>query len=425
MEIFLDHWVVGSDTKVPTIFGEKRYINFDNAASTPPFKNVLQSLINDLDWYSSVHRGAGYKSKYTTEKYELARTVVSQFLKADLNDDVVIFTKNTTDSINKMSHYLSYLPGEIIIYTTMEHHSNELPWQSYPHHCIGLKNDSVDLDELEMFLNKNKGKVKLVAVTGASNVTGLIPPIYTIAEMAHRYGAKIMVDGAQLIAHRPIEIRPHSDPRHLDFLAFSGHKMYAPFGSGVLIGPKKLFSQGIPSQVGGGTLKALSMDGVIWAPPPENEEAGSPNVLGALAIAEAIKTFQKMGWEKLIFHEQQLINHALAKMKKIDGITIFNDNPFNRVGVISFNINGLSHQKTADLLANYYGIGVRNGCFCARRYVLELLNQKLSEVDKYREYHSGYLPGLVRLSFGCYNRLAEIDIFCEAIKEIIKRKNVA
>lgn len=422
MDIFSNFLVAGMNKKVPTKYGHKRYINFDNAASTPPFNAVLHRLTEDAEWYSSVHRGTGYKSKYTTEKYEQARTIIAEFVKADLAEDVVIFTKNTTDSVNKLVHYLPFLPGDTVVYTRMEHHSNELPWQNHPHHCIGLNNGCINMDEMEFYLRKNKGKVKLVAVTGASNVTGNIPPVHTIAEIAHEFGAKILVDCAQLAAHRPIQMLEKGDPRHLDFLAFSGHKMYAPFGSGVLIGPRELFSKGVPSQVGGGTLRGLLSDGIIWSNPPENEEAGSPNVLGALAMAESCKVLAEIGWNYLISHEQKLIKYALYQMQKIPKVTIFNENPQNRVGVISFQIEGISHQETAALLANNYGIGVRNGCFCARRYVLELLGEDLTKMDKIWQNQPEKLPGLVRASFGCYNQIQEIDILCEAIEEIIKEK---
>ena len=152
MDLFSNFLITGINQKVPTKYGEKRYINFDNAASTPPFNGVLQQLLKDAEWYSSVHRGTGYKSTCTTEKYEMARTNVAQFVQSDISEDVVIFTKNTTDSINKLVHYLPFLPGKIVVYTKMEHHSNELPWQNYPHHCIGLKEGIINLDELEFFL---------------------------------------------------------------------------------------------------------------------------------------------------------------------------------------------------------------------------------------------------------------------------------
>ncbi len=408
--------IYGFDQKVPTKYGLKRYLNLDNAASTPPFKDVVGLIMKEGSWYSSIHRGAGYKSQYMTSRYEESRKIVSDFVQADPSHDVVIFTKNTTDSLNKVRHYLPYLPGELVIFTRLEHHSNELPWVNCKHFIIELRGDRLDLEQLEMVLKHNRGNVKLLAVTGASNVTGYLPPIYTLAEMAHLAGARILVDAAQLAPHRPLCVHSAADPRHIDFLAFSGHKMYAPFGSGVLIGPKWLFSQGPPSQVGGGTVKTIDSETIYWVDPPDVEEAGSPNVFGALAIAESCKVFNKIGWKKLIDHEQQLLEAGLLGLKKIPGITIYNETLTQRVGVISFNVAGAHHQAVAEALAEY-GIGVRTGCFCARNYVKHLLGLSPGSSPVSNE---GDLPGMVRVSFGCYNNISDVSNFLEALEKFVK-----
>ncbi|MCL6590969.1 MAG: aminotransferase class V-fold PLP-dependent enzyme [Firmicutes bacterium] len=415
--------IYGYTKKVPTKNGLKRYINFDNAASTPAFREVIALICREAQWYASIHRGTGYKSQYSTERYEAARQEIARFVGANPHHDTVIFTKNTTDAINKVSHYLPKLPGAIVVYTQVEHHSNELPWFPYPHHRIGLKGDEIDLGALEQFLSSAAGKVKLLAVCGASNVTGYVPPIHTLAEMAHRIGAKILVDGAQLIAHRPVHLYPPNHPWHLDFLAFSGHKMYAPFGVGVLIGPRRLFEGGPPSQVGGGTVKGVGPSEIIWNDPPDIEEAGSPNVLGALAVAEAARILTRLGWAQLIRHEDQLLKYALDQLSKIPGIIIYNQNHGlqDRVGVISFNLRGIHHYQLAKILADEWGIGVRNGCFCARGYVQKLLNLDPCQINSTRSPKtiSGPLtPGMVRISFGCYNQIEEVDVLVKALREI-------
>ncbi|HYH03377.1 MAG TPA: aminotransferase class V-fold PLP-dependent enzyme [Bacillota bacterium] len=411
--------IYGYEKKVPTPKGLERYINLDNAASTPAFKEVIEHFTNMAAWYAGVHRGTGYKSKQSTELYEAARQTVAEFVGANLAEEAVIFTKNTTDSINKVRHYLPYLNGESVIFSRMEHHSNELPWSGYPNKTIGIVNGQFNLEQLENHLKQNTGKVKLVAVCGASNVTGYTPPIYTIAEMAHRYGSKILVDGAQLVPHRPVQLFPETDPRHLDFLAFSAHKMYAPFGVGLLIGPKWLFSQGSPSQVGGGTVKALTAEGALWQAPPDNEEAGSPNVLGAAALAKACQIISQIGWTALVEHENELIEYALSCLRSLPRVIIYNSICENRVGVIAFNVEGFTHREVADFLADSYGIGVRNGCFCARRYVMELLNIDFKQLGN---FSPGEVPGMVRISFGCYNQKFEIDRLCEALEELIRSK---
>lgn len=413
--------IYGYNKKVPTQDGYKNYVNFDNAASTPPFKEVIHHLCNEAEWYSSIHRGTGFKSRYSTSKYEEARMTIGHFVGADLEHDVVIFTKNTTDSIHKVSHYLSNLPGEIIVYTRMEHHSNELPWQNHPSFCLGLRDGELDLEMLERFFKSNRGKIKLLAVSGASNVTGYTPPIHTLAEMAHENGTKILVDGAQLVPHRPVNMYPAGDPRHLDFLAFSGHKMYAPFGTGVLIGPRSFFKNLPPSEVGGGTVKGISPHGVIWAEPPDVEEAGSPNVLGALAIAKASEVLTNLGWPKLVEHEFTLLTYTLKKLKTIKELTVYNPSLRQRIGVISFNINGVNHYKVAKYLADSRGIGVRNGCFCARSYVRYLLNLDDRQAILQFGANNKEAPGMVRISFGCYNQLSEVDILITALKDFIDK----
>lgn len=411
--------IFGYDKKVPTQEGYKNYVNFDNAASTPPFKAVIHHLLKEAEWYSSIHRGTGYKSRYSTDKYEEARLITGRFVGADPDHDVVIFTKNTTDSIHKVSHYLNNLPGDIVVYTRIEHHSNELPWKKFASFCLDLRDGELDLDRLERFFQSNKGRIKLLAVSGASNVTGYTPPIYSLAEMAHQNGAKILVDGAQLVPHRPVKMYPAEDPRHLDFLVFSGHKMYAPFGTGVLIGPRTFFKNLPPSEVGGGTVKGISPQGVIWAEPPDVEEAGSPNVLGALAVAKASEVLMNLGWPKLVEHENILLTATLKKLQAMKELTIYNHHIHQRVGVISFNITGVSHYRVAKYLADSRGIGVRNGCFCARNYIRHLLNLDDKQAIEQFGAKNDETPGMVRISFGCYNQLSEVDILISALKDFI------
>lgn len=417
--------IYGHSKKVPTVKGFKKYVNLDNAASTPPFKSVIKIITQEAEWYSSIHRGTGYKSQYCTKKYEEAREMVGAFVGADSNHDVVIFTKNTTDSINKIRHYLPAIPGEMVVYTKIEHHSNELPWLTNPHYCLGLKNGELDLEQLENFLKLKRGKIKLLAVSGASNVTGYLPPIHYLATLAHEAGAKILIDGAQLVPHRPVKIYPATDPRHLDFLVFSGHKLYAPFGVGVLVGPRNLFFNTPPSQVGGGTLRGIGPAGIIWSKPPEVEEAGSPNVLGALALAESCRILSELGWDNLMIHEKNLLEYSIKKLSQIPRLVLYNKKTDQRAGVISFNIEGIYHYQVAKYLSESCGIGVRNGCFCARGYVQGLLNLSTGEIKTIQtnlvNKEEQPVPGMVRISFGCYNQRAEIDLLTGSLKELIMK----
>lgn len=246
--------IVGVETCVPLLDGtERRYVFLDNAASTPAFKRVLTCVTEFLQWYSGVHRGTGFKSLLSTEVFDAAHDTVGSFVGADLASNTVVFTKNTTECVNKVSNRFGFRQGDIVVTTAMEHHSNDLPWRknAVVRH-VGITADGhLDLAELKSVLQRNAGRVKLVAVNGASNITGICSPVHEIAEWTHAAGARLFVDAAQLAPHRSIAMLADDDPRHIDFLALSAHKMYAPFGTGALIGPKSFFEQGAPDMVGG------------------------------------------------------------------------------------------------------------------------------------------------------------------------------
>src|SRR5438128_3135063 len=218
--------------------------NFDNAASTPPFTRVRDMVNRFSDLYSSVHRGTGYKSRLSTEAYEEAREQVSRFLCVDEKNQVVIFVKGTTDALNRIAAEEARLDGRQVLVTEMEHHADLLPWRHRSGHVmVGLSEEGhTDVDAIENSLKQSHGKISLVAVCGASNVTGFVSPIHDVAELAHRYGARISVDAAQLAPHHRIDVGPADDPRHLDFVSLSGHKMYAPYGAGVLVAPRDFFA---------------------------------------------------------------------------------------------------------------------------------------------------------------------------------------
>ncbi|MDD2694889.1 MAG: aminotransferase class V-fold PLP-dependent enzyme [Anaerolineales bacterium] len=404
------------------------YINLDNAASTPPFRRVREKVDEAMEVYASIHRGAGFKSLLSTHLYDKARQVVADFVGADQATQCVIFVKNATEAINKLANRFPFQPGDLVLTSMMEHHSNDLPWRA---RCkvlyAGLLPDgSLDVDDLTTKLRQNAGKIKLVAITGASNVTGTMPPIYEIAELAHQYGARILVDCAQLLPHRPIDMGPSDSPRHLDFIAFSAHKVYAPFGSGGLIGPKDFFEEQAPDYVGGGTVEIVTLDEVQWTQAPERDEAGSPNVIGAVALAAALQQLNEAGMDALVEHEKALTREALELLQDIPGVRLFGPTDPNRLddrlGVIPFELVGMPHAKLAAIMSYEGGIGLRNGCFCAHPYVLHLLNVSNDEYLSYRarvlDHDRSHLPGFVRASFGCYNTLEEVHQLADTLKRV-------
>jgi len=425
--------IAGINTRVPLLNGETRpYINFDNAASTPAFKDVLDTVNEFMLWYSSVHRGTGFKSRVATQAYDDAHRIVAQFVGANLKDHAVIFGKNTTDAVNKLSYRLPLTKDDVVLVSLLEHHSNDLPWRARAHveHIRADAAGRLDESDLDRRLAQHAGRVKLVAITGASNVTGHLPDIHRIAEKAHRAGAQILVDAAQLAPHRRISMGALDDPAHLDYVALSAHKMYAPFGTGALIGRRDTFERGEPEYRGGGTIEIVTVDQVEWAGAPDRDEAGSPNVVGAVALAAAIQLIDKVGMNAIAEHEAELTAYTLERLAKIEGVQLYGDTDprtaAQRLGVIPINIHGLSHFLVAAILGAEWGIGVRNGCFCAHPYLLHLLGLSAEESNRVRRdilnNDRRDMPGLTRISFGLYNTAEEVDVLIQAISNIARGK---
>lgn len=418
--------IVGIDQKVPILNSKTaRYINFDNAASTPPLASVVKAMMEFLPWYSGVHRGTGYKSLASSWVYDDCHQVIGSFVKADLDKNTVIILKNTTEAINKLSYRLNLKSNDVVVSTLMEHHSNDLPWrrQAIVKYAGVDDNGFLDVNDVKRILKQNYPRVRLLAVCGASNVTGHLNDIHTLAELAHEFKARILVDGAQLIPHCPVDMKADNDPRHIDYLAFSGHKIYAPFGTGVLIGPKETFLNSQPEYVGGGTVSVVTPRQVFWGGLPDREEAGSPNVIGAMVLSQTIKYLQSVGMEKLCAYEQELGNYAVEKIKSIPGIKVYGSLP--RVGVISFNIEGIPHQLVGAILCYEAGIGVRTGCFCAQSYVRRLLGEDRNEeqIAFYSAEEINNLPGMVRISLAAYNTRAEIDTVVQWLQTIANNRS--
>ncbi|MCB0002168.1 MAG: aminotransferase class V-fold PLP-dependent enzyme, partial [Anaerolineae bacterium] len=257
---------------------------------------------------------------------------------------------------------------------------------------------------------------------------GFLQPIHRLARKAHAAGAQILVDAAQLAPHRQVDMKPDGDPEHLDFVTISAHKMYAPFGTGALIGPKAIFMQGAPEYPGGGTVDVVTLDEVHWAGMPDRDEAGSPNVVGAVAMAAAAKALMAIGMDQVAAHEQELLAYATERLLAIPGVTIYGEsNParlHEKVGVIPFNLAGVSHFKLAAILGYEGGIGVRSGCFCAHPYVVHLLNLDDEAASTWRtqllEGDKSNMPGMVRMSFGCYNNRDDVNRLLAMLERIAR-----
>ena len=421
--------ILGIDQMVPLLDGQLvPYVNLDNAASTPPLKDVVDEVNQFMPFYSSVHRGNGFKSRLSTEVYDRAHKIIGRFVGADLDTNTVIFGKNATEALNKLSYRLPLSPNAVVLTTMMEHHSNDLPWRNQTQviHVGVTPEGRLDQEDFDRKLDEFSDRIAIVAVTGASNVTGFITPIYDLARKVHAVGAKILVDAAQLAPHRKVDMKPDDDPEHLDFVVLSAHKMYAPFGTGALIGPKEIFLLDGPEYPGGGTVDVVTLEEVHWAGMPDRDEAGSPNVVGALAMASAAQVLMSVGIELVAAHEQELVSYALEKLNVVPGVRIFGEtDPMRaqeRVGVIPFNLEGVSHFLLAAILGYEGGIGVRSGCFCAHPYVVHLLQLDESESETWRKQllsgNKSNMPGMVRASFGFYNNTEDIDRLIEMLERV-------
>jgi len=412
--------VVGTEESVTLLDGSRRaFINFDNASSTPFLHSVLDRVNEFAPLYASVGRGSGYKSHLSTEAFAQARATIGRFVGASLDTHAVILGKNTTEALNRVAHCLQLSQGDVVLTSLMEHHSNDLPWRrSAEVHHIGLCDDgSLDIGHVTELLERFQGRVRAVAISGASNVTGYINPIHDIAALVHDAGGVIVVDAAQLAPHRTIDMLDEEDPRHIDFLAYTGHKMYAPLGIGALVALRSAVRACEPEIVGGGTVDFVTEDDVVWSRLPEREEAGTPNIVGAIGWAQAIDELTDLGMDRVATHESELAAKMLSSLEDAPKVEVFGDpkpsGSRDRLGVVTFRVKGISHRLIAAILGYEGGIAVRTGLFCAHTYVQKLLGLSADASETIaRGMRSGdrpQVPGLVRASFGIYNTVAEVE----------------
>jgi len=410
--------LVGDDLEAPLVTGEsRRHVNLDYAASTPPLVEVWETVQRLLPYYSSVHRGAGYKSQVSTVAYEQARTTIGAFFGAR-PDDTLIFTRHTTDALNLLAACLP--PGARVLTTAVEHHANLLPWRRAAVDYLPVPASPADLlRSLEEWLAQAGGAITLVAVTGASNVTGEIWPLAEIARITHRYGARLVVDAAQLAPHAPIDITF----LEIDYLAMSGHKLYAPFGIGVLIGRGDWLAQAEPVIQGGGAVESVSLDEVTWRGLPERHEAGTPNLIGAVALAAACRALRAFGMDRLAAEEADLYAYAWKRLSSIACLELYTvwDHTYPHIGVLSFNLDGYPHGKLATILSAEYGISVRSGSFCAHPLVQHLIRGGNQNPDPVRCGARVPVTGAVRLSMGLGATRQDIDYVADALGGITER----
>jgi len=376
-------------------------IYFDNGATTQKPKSVIDTVSKFYKQKNAnIHRGVHFLSSHATEEFENTRSSVSEFIGA-ANSNEIIFTKGTTESINLVANgYKSILKkGNDVIISELEHHSNIVPWQICCQvsganlKVIPIKeNGELDLTYFQKILSKN---TKLVAISHVSNTLGTINPIQEIIAASHKFGAKVLIDGAQAMSH----INLNMEEIGADYYCFSGHKMYGPTGVGVLYGKESILNDFPIYQSGGEMIEKVSLKKTTYAKIPHKFEAGTPNIAGVVGLNEAIKFINGLGVSNIKSHEDSLLHHLTEKLIKIDGLKIYGSSQ-NKAAILSFNIDGLHHYDIGVLL-DKMGIAIRTGHHCTQPIM-----------EKYN------ILGTARVSLSVYNTIEEIDYFISAIRRI-------
>ena len=383
-----------------TIYGDKPLIYLDNAATAQKPAQVIRAM-DEAALYrnANIHRGVHYLSREATEAHERARKTVAKFIGAESSDEV-LFTRGTTEGINLVAHSYGrkfFKPGDEVIISVMEHHSNIVPWQLLD----GIKvvpvpvTESGDLD-MEAYRNAFSPRTRFVSMCHSSNVLGTTNPIREIAQIAHEHGVHILVDAAQSVAHRPIDVQELG----VDFLAFSGHKLYAPTGIGVLYGRRELLEAIPPYQGGGEMIRRVTFEETTFNEIPFKFEAGTPDFIGSVGLAKAIDYISAIGFEKIMRYEEELLTYATEQLLTLEGIKIHGTSK-TKEAVISFTFEGL-HPYDVGTLIDRMGIAVRTGHHCAQPLMQEL-----------------GIDGTIRASFAFYNTKEDIDALILGLKKIL------
>lgn len=381
----------------------KPLVYFDNGATTQKPQCVLDRIMRSYTLENSnIHRGVHYLSGVATEAHEAARQRVADFIGARSKDEI-LFTRGTTESINLVARTLADQichEGDEIVVTTMEHHSNIVPWQMACERTGAVlrvapinEHGELILSEFEALLNE---RTKIVSVAHVSNVLGTVNPVAEIIRIAHKYGAKVLIDGAQAIAHIPVNVVELD----ADFYAFSGHKVYAPNGIGVLYGKREVLDAMPPFMGGGEMIETVRFEKTTYNKLPYKYEAGTPDYVGSCALATALNYISAIGMKEIADYEHELLAYATEKIKEIEGVRIIGEAK-EKSGVLSFVVDGV-HPYDIGMMLDKLGIAIRTGHHCAEPLV-----------DWYG------IPGTARASFAFYNTKAEIDYFISSLKRVL------
>lgn len=428
---------LGLDTEYTLVDGRTvRRTYLDSAASNLCLKITDDLVRRAMEHYANTHSQLHFGARIMTDLYHHAHQIILDFVNAT-DDYTAIFCGNgVTGALNRMARVLAEQRPErdVVITTIMEHHANDLPHRKHVGKVVHIPVDKdpdgeagrVNMTALREAIQEHGDRLNYIAITSASNVTGITNPVHEIARMAHEVGALIVIDGAQSAAHMPVSMTGSTPEEAIDVLCLSGHKIYTPGSPGVIIARKTLFAGLEPQEVGGGIVSFVDTARYnIMEELPEREETGTPNIPGALALAATLYLMGRIGMDVIEEDERDLTQYALEKFEAIPNLHIYGSHRLEiaeRIGVITFNIPGLHHGLVAAALNDYFGVAVRNECFCAQPFVRQLLGIS----DEYGVapescqgvYLPGTRPGMVRVSFGLYNTREDVDIAVEAAAHI-------
>ena len=429
---------IGRDTEYPTVDGRRSpRIYLDSAASTLMMAPAYEVGHEFLEHYASTHSDLHYAARGASAAFEWAHEKVLEFVDASPANYCCFFAgSGATAGFNRMAASLSRARPErdVVLVSEMEHHSNDLPHRHHSAHVVHIpcqgefeRYGALDMDKLKALVDEYGERINYIAVTGASNVSGAITPLAEVASLMHSVGAFLIVDASQMIAHAPVSM----DDADIDVLVFSGHKIYAPGSPGAVIAKNELLNAIKPAELGGGMVDDVYISEYMpTATLPDREEAGTPNIVGAITLGAVLDLLTRVGMDKVREKEIELIDFAWRELSQIDGVTLYGPDPAEvpRTGTLTFNIKGFDHGLTAAALNDYHNIQVRNGCFCAHPYVRELLKRELWDMDidpdaPNAEADVERKRGMARASLGLYTTRADLEALVAAVRDLVSRRD--
>ncbi|MBK8534062.1 MAG: aminotransferase class V-fold PLP-dependent enzyme [Candidatus Competibacteraceae bacterium] len=430
---------VGLDTRYPLADGRvTRRHYLDSAASTLALRSAHHVADELLRHYANTHSQAHFSARIANHAYAWAHQQVLHFVQADANHYAAFFAgSGCTAPLNRLARTLAARRPErdVVLVSLLEHHANDLPHRKHAGTVIHIPLTgsaptlgAVDLAALERLLEQHRGRVNYVAISAASNVTGICNPVHEIAALAHAVDAWIVVDASQHLAHAPLAISDTgAAERELDAVVFSGHKLYAPGSPGVAVIRQALLDEYEPDEVGGGMVEDVHLSGYqITAQFPDREEAGTPNIIGAVQLGAVLNVLQRIGMARIHTAEQQRLRQLFTGLAAIPGVRVYGDPDLDRtprLGTVAFNLDGLDHGLVAAVLNDYHNVAVRNGCFCAHPYVRELLKPELWALDLDPDAEDAATliqrrQGMVRASLGLYTTDEDIAALLGGIRDL-------